>query len=114
MIKKADKCKAYVVTALDENAWLLNVRGSDIDFNPFFFSYLMVTHDGAVLFSDAQLTTDVSKYLGQLNIQVKSYGQLSSHLKEFAGNCLGEGEYALAGDTAHVGVHLALDGKLKC
>ena len=36
---------AVLLTALDEIAWLLNVRGSDIDYNPLVISYLLVTQD---------------------------------------------------------------------
>ena len=36
---------AVFVTALDEIAWLLNVRGSDVDYNPVVISYLLVTMD---------------------------------------------------------------------
>ena len=32
---------ALLVTALDEICWILNLRGSDIEYNPVFFSYLM-------------------------------------------------------------------------
>ena len=32
-----------VVTALDEVAWLLNLRGSDIEYNPVFFAYIVIT-----------------------------------------------------------------------
>ncbi len=32
-----------VATALDEVAWLLNLRGSDIEYNPVFFAYVIVT-----------------------------------------------------------------------
>lgn len=41
------ECDAILLTALDEIAWLLNVRGSDIDYNPYVISYLLVTMDGA-------------------------------------------------------------------
>ncbi|XP_015747248.1 PREDICTED: xaa-Pro aminopeptidase 1-like, partial [Acropora digitifera] len=40
--KKAD---ILVVTALDEIAWLLNLRGSDVVFNPVFFAYVMIKQD---------------------------------------------------------------------
>ena len=40
-------CDAILLTALDEIAWLLNVRGADIDFNPLVISYLLVTLDSA-------------------------------------------------------------------
>lgn len=38
-------CDAILVTALDEIAWLLNVRGSDVEYNPVVISYLLVTAD---------------------------------------------------------------------
>ena len=39
------KSSTLVVSALDEIAWLLNLRGSDISFNPVFFAYLIITLD---------------------------------------------------------------------
>ena len=41
---------AILLTALDEIAWLLNVRGQDIEYNPFVISYLLVTMDDAFWF----------------------------------------------------------------
>ena len=41
---------AILLTALDEIAWLLNVRGQDIDYNPLVISYLLVTMDDAYWF----------------------------------------------------------------
>ncbi|MBR1706805.1 MAG: aminopeptidase P family protein [Bacteroidales bacterium] len=43
-------CDAILVTALDEIAWLLNVRGSDVDYNPVVISWLLVTLDQAKWF----------------------------------------------------------------
>ena len=43
-------CDAVLLTALDEIAWLLNVRGSDIEYNPLVISYLLVTRDGVEWF----------------------------------------------------------------
>ena len=43
MTKK--KAAVLVLTALDDIAWLLNLRGSDIEFNPIFFAYAVVTMD---------------------------------------------------------------------
>ena len=37
-----------VLSALDEIAWLLNLRGSDISFNPVFFAYVIVTKDSVL------------------------------------------------------------------
>jgi len=42
------KATGIVVTALDEVAWLLNLRGSDISFNPVFFAYVIITADSVM------------------------------------------------------------------
>ena len=51
---------AILLTALDEIAWLLNVRGSDVDYNPVVISYLLVTMDQVYWFvrKDAFLDPD--------------------------------------------------------
>lgn len=43
-------CDGILLTALDEIAWTLNVRASDIEYNPLVISYLLVTMDGAFWF----------------------------------------------------------------
>jgi len=43
---------AVVVTALDEIAWLLNLRGSDISYSPLFKSYVYLSLTQAILFVD--------------------------------------------------------------
>lgn len=43
-------CGCMLVTALDEIAWLLNIRANDIDYNPYSISYLLVTDTGAEWF----------------------------------------------------------------
>ena len=40
-----NKCDAILLTALDEIAWVLNARGSDVEYNPVIISYLLVTMD---------------------------------------------------------------------
>lgn len=45
---------ALLVTALDEVAWLLNLRGGDVDYNPVFVSYVVVEHQSATLYVDQQ------------------------------------------------------------
>ncbi len=43
-------CDSILLTSLDEIAWLLNVRGSDVEYNPVVISYLLVTKDNALWF----------------------------------------------------------------
>ena len=48
---------ATVLTALDEIAWLFNMRGSDIPFNPVFKAYAVISEDQMVLYLDDQKQT---------------------------------------------------------
>ncbi|EDQ85846.1 uncharacterized protein MONBRDRAFT_34091 [Monosiga brevicollis MX1] len=50
-IRDAD-CSCIIVTALDDIAWLFNLRGNDIQYNPVFYAYALVTMDQAWLFVD--------------------------------------------------------------
>lgn len=50
-----------IVTALDEIAWLLNLRGSDIEYNPVFFSFVVLSHDSLNFFVDETRVTDEIK-----------------------------------------------------
>ena len=43
---------ALLVTAVDEVAWLLNLRGGDVSHNPVFTSYVLVKEDSATLYVD--------------------------------------------------------------
>ena len=47
------KAGALLVTSLDEVAWLLNLRGSDVAHNPVFISYVVVTADAASVYLDS-------------------------------------------------------------
>ncbi|EAU82877.1 aminopeptidase P [Coprinopsis cinerea okayama7 len=77
-----EKGKAFVVTMLDEVAWLFNLRGSDIDYNPVFFAYAVVTPDEVVLFiNEKQLDDAARDYLGQ-DVKIRGYDELYDYLKE--------------------------------
>jgi Xaa-Pro aminopeptidase len=43
---------AYLMAALDEIAWFFNLRGADVDFNPVFIAYALITREGATLFTE--------------------------------------------------------------
>lgn len=61
---KEKNASLLVVTALDQIAWLLNLRGSDIEYNPVFFAYVIVQATNCVLFIDKnQYTAAVSEHL---------------------------------------------------
>ncbi|KAI8094982.1 peptidase M24, structural domain-containing protein [Gilbertella persicaria] len=71
-----------VVSALDEIAWLFNLRGSDIECNPVFFSYAVVNVSEAMLYVDLdKVTEEVKSHLDQASITVKPYTQFFDDLK---------------------------------
>ncbi|KAM6923381.1 xaa-Pro aminopeptidase 2 [Xenentodon cancila] len=83
------KPKALLLSALDETAWLFNMRGNDIPYNPFFFSYTLLTMNEIWLFvHDHRVTDDLKLYLnascnGPLCVQLKSYDSVLEHLKTY-------------------------------
>lgn len=67
----------FVVSMLDEIAWLFNLRGSDIPFNPVFFSYAVVTHELAILYVDeSKLGEAVKVHLSASGVQIKPYNAI--------------------------------------
>lgn len=68
---------SFVVSMLDEIAWLFNLRGNDIPFNPVFFSYAVVTANHVALYVDSnKLTKDCHSYLAESGVVVKPYDSL--------------------------------------
>lgn len=65
---------AFVVSMLDEIAWLFNLRGDDIPYNPVFFSYAIITNDSATLYIDQSKLGEATRaYLSDNGIAIKSY-----------------------------------------
>ncbi|KAF0307274.1 Xaa-Pro aminopeptidase 1 [Amphibalanus amphitrite] len=85
---KKKNCTLLVVAALDEIAYLLNLRGSDIVYNPVFFSYCVVLTDSVHLFVDpAQLSPAVTQHFadeGAPDLEIHGYGEVWSFLKDKA------------------------------
>ncbi|XP_074604675.1 aminopeptidase P isoform X2 [Brevipalpus obovatus] len=72
---------ALVLTALDEIAWLFNLRGSDIDFNPVFFAYTVITMDNIYLFVDESKLTNGSRKHLHLDLSPAHHQQSSTLMK---------------------------------
>jgi len=75
------------LSALDEIAWTLNLRGTDIACTPVFISYLYLNREGSTLYvHDKKLTDEVRSYLSQLGIDIKPYDEaLESPYHEIIG-----------------------------
>lgn len=80
---KKNKATHYVVGALDEIAWFLNLRGQDIDFNPVFHAYLVISQNNVNLFVDPhKLTSTIGKQLSKEDIKVFLYDDFYDFLKD--------------------------------
>ncbi|XP_043830803.1 xaa-Pro aminopeptidase 2 [Dromiciops gliroides] len=81
---------AVLLSALDETAWLFNLRSNDIPYNPFFYSYTLLTNSSIRLFVNAsRLSSDVLQYLnsdctGPLCVQIEDYGRIQERVQEYA------------------------------
>ncbi|KAK8063921.1 Xaa-Pro aminopeptidase P [Apiospora saccharicola] len=74
--KELEKKKAFgfVVSMLDEVAWLFNLRGSDIPYNPVFFSYAVVTPEDTTLYIDSsKLDQKYQAALAEVGVVIKPY-----------------------------------------
>ena len=71
---REDDIDVTLITALDEIAWVLNLRGNDVHCNPVFVSYLLVENANAKLYIDAcKLTPEVKAYLNECQVETRSY-----------------------------------------
>ena len=73
-----------LMAALDDIAWTLNLRGTDVHCNPVFVAYLLISSKDVTLFvNQAKLTAEVSEYLRNEGIRVEDYGQVENGLKQY-------------------------------
>jgi len=72
-------CNFMIVQNLDEIAWLLNMRGNDIDYNPLFYSFVILTFKdskyshGRLYIKKEKLSKEVSEYLTALKFDFADY-----------------------------------------
>lgn len=70
-----------LITALDEIAWLLNLRGSDVDYTPVVIAFAYVSEDERVLFIDSEkVTSEVMDHLKKYGVKIKDYDDIEKFL----------------------------------
>ena len=73
-----------LMSALDDIAWTLNLRGTDVHCNPVFVSYLLISSQDATLFiNQEKLTPEVSEYLKTEGIKTDDYNNIGEGLKNY-------------------------------
>lgn len=71
----------HIVAGLDEVAWLLNLRGSDVNYNPVFWAYVTITHTNVTLYTNStRFDDDAMNLLKENNIKISSYESIISNL----------------------------------
>ena len=79
---KEEKVKAHILTTLDSIAWVFNIRGTDVEFNPVVIAYAIITPKKAMLFTDMEkIINTVQRHLGE-SVQVYNYDDFRKQLKQ--------------------------------
>lgn len=74
--------ESIFISALDEIAWLLNIRGNDVSYNPVVTSFLFLAPEGSTLFvEESKIDSDVKRHLSQLGIETMSYNSVLGFLE---------------------------------
>lgn len=73
-----------LVSALDDVAWTLNLRGTDVHCNPVFVAYLLIDSDHATLYCNKEkLSADVTSYLNDQGVATAQYADVRKGLKDY-------------------------------
>ncbi|WP_312901308.1 aminopeptidase P family protein [Chryseobacterium taichungense] len=74
----------HVISSLDDVAWTLNLRGSDVQSNPVFLGYIVITKNDAKLFTDLEkLEVEARKQLDEAWVKMMPYEEFYNCIKEF-------------------------------
>ncbi|CEP80348.1 aminopeptidase P family protein [Paraclostridium sordellii] len=79
---KEKNANIHVITTLDDIAWLFNIRGGDVKFNPVVLSYALITLDKVYLFVDeSKLNEEILNELSKENVEIKPYNDIYEFIK---------------------------------
>lgn len=80
------KAQAHVLTLLDAIAWLFNIRGTDVDFNPVAICYAIITAETATLYIQPEkVSTAEKQYLQSQGIDCQPYDAFATALNQLKG-----------------------------
>ena len=81
---KANGSTSILISALDDIAWTLNLRGCDVHCNPIFISYLLITPESNTLYIiEEKVSDEVRAYLQEHHVDIRPYDCLALDLKEY-------------------------------
>ena len=83
---------ALIISALDEIAWLLNIRGNDVEFNPVVIAYVVLEADKCTLFVNPEkIDTVAQNYLDFNSIDVRPYEAVFDYIRTLQGTVFFDG-----------------------
>ncbi|WP_163323474.1 aminopeptidase P family protein [Draconibacterium mangrovi] len=97
----------HIVSMLDELAWLYNLRGSDVPYNPVFTAFAVIGENESVLFVDpAKIDSELKSKLEADGVEVKDYTTFYNYLSEINGKTI-----YIDPSTLNFAAYSALSGK---
>lgn len=80
-----EKADIFILTCLDDIAWLFNIRGNDIPYNPVILSYVIITKEKGYFFvNENALNLEIKKALEADNIEVMPYDKIYDFVKQIS------------------------------
>ena len=73
----------YLVTALDDIAWLLNIRGNDVKYSPVVYAFVFITEEAAQVFVDSAKLADIQAKITSQGFQIHEYAAVNDYVKSF-------------------------------
>lgn len=96
---------AHVIASLDDVAWTLNLRGSDVECNPVFLGYILIKDNSAALYVDSSKVDEkVSAHLKEASVELKDYDSFYKDLEALSG------ETVLVSPQSNQAIFVALEG----
>ena len=86
---RQQQVKQHLISSLDDIAWITNLRGNDVPYNPVFLSYLLISEESAVLFVDElKLNAAAQLTLKEADIQVAPYESIQQAIAQITDSLL--------------------------
>lgn len=81
-----EKADVFILTCLDDIAWLFNIRGNDIPYNPVVLSYVIITKEKGYFFvNEGVLNTEIKEAFQVDQIEIMPYDAIYDFVKQFSG-----------------------------
>ena len=79
----------HLLSSLDDIAWLTNLRGDDVDYNPVFLGHMLISADTTTLFIDKnKVSSEIAKSLADSGITLANYEAIQANLSQLTPNNL--------------------------